>query len=107
MGPAVGLDHLPIDEQRHHEIAGHAGAAVSVHGERAEDDVVFDQSIGNQLLVKLRGFTHGDCPADDVAAEYVEDYAQVIAAPFDRAFRFGGIPSPNFLSCTASSSGLA
>ena len=65
--------------------------------QRVRRDVVLGHRLGDQLLGQFGGFLRGDHPADDVAAEDVEDHIQVEAGPFGRAFEFRDVPAPDLV----------
>jgi hypothetical protein len=62
MRSAVGLGDLQIDQQGDHGLAWHAGARVSVEGERTRPEVLFDHRLGDQVFGQLCEFTQGDHP---------------------------------------------
>ena len=85
----------------------HAGAAIGVQGQGAGHDVLLVDGIGDQLLGELGGFPVSDHPADDVAAENIEDHVQVKARPLGRSLRISLISQLHTsFGRTASSSGL-
>ena len=49
------------------------------------------------MLGEFGRFTRRDHPADDVAAEDIEDDVEVVAHPGVRAFELGYIPAPHLV----------
>ena len=78
MRPAVRFADIEVHEQRGNGFRAHAAAAVGVQRERAGDDALFVSRIGDDLFGELGRFPRGDHPADDIAAEDIEDDVQVI-----------------------------
>ena len=97
IGPAVGLGDIQVDQQGSHRLTAHAGTPVGMQRQRVRRDVVLGHRFGDQLLGQFGGFLRGDHPADDVAAEDVEDHIQVEAGPFGRAFEFRDVPAPDLV----------
>src|SRR5437868_6623610 len=64
--------------------------------ESARSDVLFADGIADELLGELRTLTLGDHPADDVAAENIEQVIEVVCLPFSRPFELGDVPRPHF-----------
>ena len=85
----VRLGDIEIYQQRGHWLGPHAGAAIGVQCEATGSDVLFGNGVGDQLLGQLSGLAMGDHPADDVAAEDIEDYVQMKAGPLPRPAQLG------------------
>ena len=51
-------------------------------------------------------FAVGDPPADDVAAEDVDDDVEIEVGPFGRAHQLGDVPGPDLVGGVASNSGF-
>ena len=83
-------------EQLGHRLGAHAGAAIGMQGERARRDELLGGGVADQLLGQFGAFACGDQPADDVAAEEVQDHVQVKAGPLARPLELGDIPAPHF-----------
>ena len=94
---AVSFGDVQIDEQLRDGFGTHAGAAIGVQGQGARRDILFIDRIGDQLLGELRGFPVSDHPANDVAAENIEDHVQVKARPLGRPLQFADIPAPDLI----------
>jgi len=104
--PAVGLGDLQIDQQRGDGLRAHAGAAIGVQRQGVRGDVVLGDGVGDQLLGELGGLARSDRPADDVAAEDVEDHVEVEAGPLGRPLQLRDVPRPTMFGAVASSSGF-
>ena len=97
IGPTMGFGDIQIDQQGSHRLAAHAGTPVGMYRQRVRRDVVLGHRLGDQLLGQFGGFPQGDHPADDIAAENIQDHIQVEAGPFGRAFEFRDIPAPDLV----------
>ena len=62
-------------------------------GELATLDALPRARLGNQLLREPGRLCIGHHPADDVAAEHVEDYVQVEVGPLDQMRRVKPLPT--------------
>ena len=106
---AVSFSDVEINQQSGDGFGAHAGTAVGMQGQRARVDVLLCNGIGDELLRQFRRFACSDHPADDIAAEDIEDDKEVEVAPFDRALQwserpdvvelFSGLSAPN-RTCT-------
>ena len=106
VGTAVGLGHIEVHQQFCHELGSHAGAAVGMDRERAWLDALFGDGLGNQLPGQFGAFTRRDQPADDIAAEDVEDHVQLEAGPFERPFELRDVPTPDLIGSGGQQFGL-
>ena len=97
MRTAVALGYIKVDQQGGHGFGSHAGAAVGVQGEAARGDVLLGGGVGDQLLGQLGGLARGDHPADDVAAEDIQDQVQMEVRPLSGASQLGDVPGPHFV----------
>jgi len=97
IGSAMSLGDIQIDQQGSHRLAAHAGTAVGMQRQRVRRDIVLGHRLGDQLLGQFGGFPQGDHPADDIAAENIQDHIQVETGPFGRAFEFRDIPAPDLV----------
>ena len=97
IGPAMGLGDIQIDQQGSHGLAAHAGTAIGMQRQRVRRDVVLGHRFGDKLLGQFGGFPRSDHPADDIAAENIQDHIQVETGPFGRAFKFRDIPAPDLV----------
>jgi len=73
----MGFADIEVHEQRGDGLGAHAAAAIGAQRKRARHDVLFVSRIGDDLLGELGRFTRRDHPADDIAAENIEDDVQV------------------------------
>ena len=94
---AVSFDDVEIDEQSGHRLGAHAGTAVGMQGQSARIDVLLLNRIGDELLGQFRRFARSDHPADNVAAEDVEDDVEMEVTPLDWPLYFRDIPTPHFV----------
>ena len=74
--------------------------------QRVRLDVVLGHRFGDQLLSQFGGFPQGDHPADDIAAENIQDHIQVETGPFGRALSLVISQFQTWLGAVARSSGL-
>jgi hypothetical protein len=65
-------------------------------GELALYDVLL-QAVFDEPLGQHGAFAVGDHPADDVAAEDIQDDIEMIGGPFHRATQFGDVPTPQLI----------
>ena len=63
----------------------------------AAGDALLGAGRGDQLLGQDGGFAGGDHPADDVAAENVEDDVQVEVGPLGPPEELGDVPAPQLV----------
>ena len=85
VGPAVALDDIEIDQKGGHGLGAHAGTAIGMQGELAGFDVMPGDCFGNKLLSQFGAFAWRDHPADDMAAEDVEDHVEMEGGPLRTA----------------------
>ena len=78
MGSGVAAGDAEVDEELGDGLGGHRGAPVGVQGELVAVDAVAVESVGDELFGELAGLGGGDHPADDVAAEDVDDDVQLV-----------------------------
>ena len=83
--PRVGLGHAEIGEQERDGLRGHRRAAVGVDVSCSRADALAGARLVDELLGQRGALAMGDHPADDVAAEDVEDDVQVEVGPLRRA----------------------
>jgi hypothetical protein len=80
--PAVALGDAEVEVELRRRPGDHRRAAVGVRGELLGDDALVPATRRDELLRGGCGLALGDLPADDVAAEDVEDDLQrVVRAP--------------------------
>lgn len=97
VGPAVRLGDAQVAQQSGHWLGAHAAATVGMQGQRARRYAFLGGAVGNKLLGQLGGFLLGHHPADDVAAEDVEDDIQMEAGAPDRPLQFRDVPTPDLI----------
>ena len=97
IGPAVGLGDAQIGQQKGHRLGAHGRAAVGVDGELAGGMLCFSQVSSMSLLGQFGAFARRHHPADDVAAEDVEDDVEVEVGPLGRAAQLGDVPTPKLV----------
>jgi len=76
---------MAAGEQQGDRLALHRRAAIGMERELARLDLLLGVGRGDQLAREHFGLARGDHPADDVAAEHVEDHVQIKVRPFARA----------------------
>src|ERR1700709_21544 len=97
MRPAMRLGDTEIGQQEGGWLSGHRSAAIGVQRQLAEWDSMLDEGVFEQLLEQGGVFSIGDTPADDAAAEDVEDDIQGEIRPFGRSHQFRYIPRPDLV----------
>ena len=75
----------------------HRSTAISVQRQLAGWHVMLGESLVKQGLEQGSIFRVGDTPANDAAAEDVEDDIQVEIRPFGRSHQLGDIPRPDLV----------
>lgn len=78
------LCHFEVDQQLRHDLRAHASATIGVQGQRAWFDALFANGFSDQLFGRFSAFSWRGHPADDLAAEDVEDHIQVEIAPLEQ-----------------------
>jgi hypothetical protein len=76
---------------------GHGGAAVGVDGELSGLDALVSGGFLDEELGEFSGFSGVEEPADDVAAEDVDDDVELEVEPFWGAFESGDVPAPDLV----------
>ena len=94
---AVGLGDAQVGEEQGDRLGGHRSAAIGMDGELVRHDVLLAAGLTNQPLGQLGALAFGDHPADDVAAEDVEDHIEIELGPFDRPEQLGNVPTPDLI----------
>ncbi len=95
--PAVRFGDAEIGQEQRDGLAPHRGAAVGMQRQLAGLDAVLRAGLGNQALGERRAFGRGQHPADDVAAEDIEDDVEIEIRPLRRAEELGDVPAPDFV----------
>jgi hypothetical protein len=102
----VGLGDAEIGEEQRDGLGGHRRVAVGVDRElRGEDPLPLARG-ADQLLGERGGLLRGNHPADDVAAEDVEDHVQVEVRPLGGAVELGDVPRPQLVGSRSEQLGL-
>ena len=116
MGPAVRFGDTKVGQHQGRRLGLHGAAAVGVEGQlTGRDGVLFDGVI-EQCLEQAGALGIGDAPADDPAAEDIENDVEIEVGPFRRSRQLRDLPpaalpegphDQTWLGASASSSGLA
>ena len=84
LGPAERLSESQIGEQLSRALGGHRGAPIAVQGEHLRFDVVLAAGLLDEATGEIGVLAGREHPADDVAAEDVEQDVEVVVAPLLR-----------------------
>ena len=93
----MGFGDAQIGQQEGDWLGGHGEAAVGVNGELSRLDVLLLASVFEEPLGQFGALARRDHPADDVAAEDIEDDVQVEAGQLGRAEQLGDAPAPELI----------
>ena len=85
VGPAVRLGDAEVGQHQGGGLGLHGAAAVGVEGQLARRHDVLGEGVIEQRLEQDGAFGICDAPADNPAAEDVEDDVQVEVGPFGRS----------------------
>ena len=99
--------HAEIGQQERHRLGAHRPAAIGVQREDLRGDLLLLGGLLDQRLGQLRGLAVLHGPADDEAAEHVEDHVQVEVRPLRGPSSFEMSHDHNSFGRSASSSGFA
>ena len=91
------LGHAKVGEQEGYRLGGHRAAAIGVHGKSARGDLLLRGRLADERPGELCRFTLLHGPADDVAAEDVEDGVEVVVGPGGWALELGDVPTPDLV----------
>src|SRR4051812_4579574 len=92
--------HAEVGQLESQGLAGHRRSIVGMNEELAFPDALSRDALPNKLLGQFCGFALSHHPADDKAAEQVEDYVEIKVGPLGRTAQFRNIPSPDLVgSC--------
>jgi hypothetical protein len=80
----VALRDAEVAEQQRHWLRGHRCSAIGMDGELAWDNRLALAGLLDKALGQSGGLAVRDHPADDVAAEYIDDHVEVVIGPFRR-----------------------
>ena len=78
MGPAVGFGDAQGAEQLGDGLRNHGRPPIAVEGQLLLVDLLTLHGVSNQTSGQVLGLTMGEHPADDVAAEDVQDHVEVV-----------------------------
>jgi hypothetical protein len=95
VGPAVGFGDTQGAEQLGDGLGDHGRSPIAVDGQLVFADLLTLHGVSNETSGQVLGLTMGEHPADDVAAEDVQDHVQVVIGPLLRSEQFGDIPGPD------------
>ena len=94
---AVRADHAEIGKQQRRRFGLHRPAAISMQRELAERNMMFCDRVIEEWLEKCRRFGIGHTPANNPAAEDIEDDVKIEIRPFRRPHQFGNVPRPDLV----------
>src|SRR5664279_2254537 len=97
MRPTVRLGDSQICQQKSHRLGGHRGSAIGVEVELAGHDELLVAGVADQALGELGAFAIGYHPADDIAAEDVQDHVEIEIGPLHRPQQLGDVPTPDLV----------
>src|SRR5947209_18986674 len=106
MRPAMRLGDAKIGQQEGGWLGLHRSAAIGVQRKLARWDSMLDKGVVKHLLEEDGVFGIGDTPADDAAAEDVEDDIQVEIRPFAWSHQFRYVPRPDLVGGLGQQLGL-
>ena len=86
-----------IGEQQGGGLGLHRAAAVGMQGELAGRDIVLDDGVVEQRFEQRGAFSVGDVPADDPAAENIDDDIEIEVGPFRRPHQLRDVPGPDLI----------
>jgi len=86
-----------IGEQEGGGLGFHRPAAIGMQGELTGRHLVLGDGVLQQRLEEGSTFDIGDAPADDAAAEDVEDNVEVEVAPLGWPHQLGDVPGPDLV----------
>jgi hypothetical protein len=92
---AMRLGHAEVGQEERDRLALHRGAAVRMKRELPGLNALLRAGLGNEALGERRALVRGEHPADDIAAEDVEDHIEIEVRPLGRAQEFGDVPAPH------------
>src|SRR5664280_3832818 len=89
MRPTVRLGDSQVRQQEGNRLGGHRGSAIGVEVELAGNDELLVAGVADQALGELGTFAIGHHPANDIAAEDVQDHVEIEVRPLHRPQQFG------------------
>jgi len=97
MRAAVRFGHPKVGQQKGGVFRFHGCTSISVQGELVGWNLMFGDGILEQWTEQGRGFSIGDAPADDAAAEDVEDDVEIEIGPFCWPHQLRYVPAPHLV----------
>ena len=94
---AVALGDAEVGQEKGQGLGLHRGSPIGLQGELSGLDALFGGRLLDQALGQGRAFARGHHPADDVAAEDVENDVEVEVGPLGRPEQFGDVPRPDLV----------
>ena len=92
--PAVGFGDAEISEEERRGLGSHRSAAIGMQGQLAGRGGMLRGGVIEQRREQGGAFAVGDAPADDSAAEDVDDDVEIEVRPFRRPHQFCYVPGP-------------
>jgi hypothetical protein len=92
-----GLGDPQVGQQERDRLGSHGAAPVGMHGRGAREELLLGAGGGEQPLGQRGPFGVGGHPADDIAAEAVQEHLQVGGGPGRRAQQPGDVPAPQLV----------
>src|SRR5665811_389327 len=100
MWPTVGFGDAEIGEQERRGLGSHGTTTVGMQGQLAGRRGMFGGGIIEQCREHGGAFSVGDAPADDSAAEDIDDDVEVEVGPFGRPHQLRDVPRPDLVGCS-------
>ena len=102
----MGLGDAEIRHEKGDGLRGHDPPAVGVDGELAGGNLLLANGLLDELLGQFRALPRRDHPADDMAAEDIEDDIEIEVGPLGRTQQFGDVPTPELVGSSGQQFGL-
>lgn len=100
MRPAVRFDHAEIGEHKGGGLGLHRATAIRMQRQLVGRHGMFCHGVLEECFELNGTFRMLDAPADDAAADDVEDDVEIEVRPFDRPHQFGDVPGPHLIGGT-------
>src|SRR4029453_2758521 len=94
---AVRLGHAEVGEQERDGLALHRRTAVRMELELTELNAMLRACLGDETLGEGRALMWRERPADDAAAEDVENHVEIEVGPLSWAQQLRDVPAPDFV----------
>ena len=95
--PRVGLGDAQVGQQESHGFGAHRRAAVGVDGELTGRNILLGAGFFDQSGSQCGGFAQRHHPADDVAAEDIQNHVQIKIGPLGGAAQLGDVLAPQLI----------